>query len=140
MEDSRIEWHRSRYADAALVFLWSYVIVSFIIFASMTSDIGGILFILGVLLFGIIVAMVTLYDRFPYLVGIAEDRIVFRHRYRFRKPRHKEVPWQEISRLELKREKGAPRKLYTDEGVRHLRVSDEVADQIEHLWRKRKVT
>ena len=136
MEDSSIEWHRSRSNDAFVVMLWSYVIVSVIVFAIVTSDIMATLFVLGLLTFSVIFGMVNIYHVVPHLVGIADHGLVLRHRYRFRKAKHQEVPWHEISRLEFKRPWGGAKRLYTAEGIRILMIPDELADRIETLWKK----
>lgn len=138
MEDSRMEWHKSRFSDIVLAFLWSYVIVSLIVLVWATSDIGAILMIIIALVLAVMVAAVNLYHVIPYKVGISEEGLVFRHRIRFRKPRYQKVPWQEITKLESHRPGGRPKALYTAEGVRHLRISDETADKIERLWKKAK--
>jgi hypothetical protein len=136
MEDSEIEWHRSQFSDLALAFLWSFVIVSLIVFIWATSDIGAILMITIALVLAVMVATVNLYHVSPYLVGIAEDRIVFRHRYRFRKPKYQELAYSEITRLDFERPKGAVKMLYTVEGQRGLRIPDEAADRILNLWKE----
>lgn len=138
MEDSKIEWHRSRFSDIALAVIWSFVVVSLSIFALLVSDILAVLYFSIFIVFWVLVATITMYDRTPYLVGIAEDRIVFRHRYRFRKAKYQEVAWPEITRLDFKRPKGAIKILYTVEGPRGLMIPEEAADQIERLWRRRK--
>jgi hypothetical protein len=138
MEDSEIEWHRSQFSDLALALLWSFVIVSLIVFVWATSDIGAILLLSMLLILAVMAATVNLYHVSPYLVGIAEDRIVFRHRYRFRKPTYQEVAYSEITRLDFERPKGAVKMLYTVEGPRGLRIPDEAADKIQRHWKKAK--
>jgi hypothetical protein len=93
------------------------------------------LILLGFLLFGGIVAGINLYHVSPYLIGIAIDRMIFRHRYRFRKPRCQEVPWLEINGLEFWKTAGAIRHVSTVEGIRILSISDELAERIEALWK-----
>lgn len=135
-----IEWHSNHHVDSFLVFAVPCIAVFTAILTSIDPhQILILVFFISLMIFVTAIGMLLMYNDYPVLVGIGEDRIVIKHRFRFRGERLNDVPWRDIQKLSFfKTGRKGGKVMFTPERTVALLIPDDVAARIMYLWRKEK--